>query len=1040
MSHLELKDRDLDLRTDFESLTSLFQRQVDRQPERPALVLPTHHLTYRALAASTGRLVSGIHARFGRLTEEDTRPIALLFPHDADLLVAILATCRSGRIYTPLDPDAPDARLRRQVAHAEPAAVLTHASYRGRAEHITNGSIPVLTLEDIAVDPEAMHPDGVVPPDEELGDDGAYLLYTSGTTGEPKGIVHSRRSLLRSVRHYCSDLDVRSSDRIGLILPASYTPSVFCIFGSFLSGAALCPFDLKQNSVDAMLDWIENQKVTLLYATPTIFRRMTSRCRSGEQLKSLRSIQLAGEPLYASDVSSFQRIAGDHVELYNGMGTTETSCVTRFFIPPSAKLPETPTVPIGIPYDDMAVELVDRSGSVISGAGEGELVLRSEFFARGYWKRPDLTRDRFRPAPNQTERTYRTGDWVRRLDSGDLVHLGRMDTQVKLRGIRIELEEIESVLLRVQGVEEAAAVLVETGPGSPFIAGFFAPQLPLEPVRNYLSNQLPPHMIPTRLVALDGLPLTASGKVARTKLEQHRFRTASHPDTSPTSVFEEATLRVFREVMQDSDMGLDDDFFESGGDSITAVELSIALERQLAVPLNISALIEAPTPRGLAAMVERSAYAPSSRRIVRFSGDGSKATDTTLFCLPGIGGNALTFRAVGKELKDAIQTYAFDYPGSAEGEQATSSIPRLAHVCAHEVARMAPSGPIALLCFSVGGVVGLELAHRLKRMGRRVELVVLVDCFTPEVIRARYLIDQVRAFAEVGRAWLTGRGNAEDEDIPLHQRRSDAVSRGLRRAVATYRPRTLSVERAVLFVAEDEPRHVFGLDNHAQWTRLFGPSIESIRVPGDHRFLIQPAQAPAFANFVREALGLSEPRIPMGWNFHRFESIWAFKGASQPELRPANHEEIPPTLRRLLDRDEQLTRALSQHTRQTIHPEILTSRQEGRYYTRKTVLRRGVSGRPAAIAAIIVAMDILPAEAKIAILRGEKPLGTVFSELQIPHQCRLMGLLKASPTEDVQKALEIESAPTVLFGRQTRFSTPTGQPLVDVLEILAPDL
>lgn len=1023
------------------SLKDVFRECVQGHGDRPALVAHGKVMSYAALDRRSRSAGGALIDRFGVEDPDDPHPVVLLFDHEPKLFVSMLSVVLAGRMYAPFDPTFPKEQLARQAKDANPLAVLTTAKYSALAASISTSTTPVITLEELqnrAPMPYEALPSG----DRLLG----YLIYTSGTTGEPKGIFHSQKSLLRSVRHYWADLQVTARDRIGLVLPATYTPSVFSTFAALLRGAGLFPFDLRNRTLDELPRWLSEEQITLLYSSPTIFRRMMERGTPAAHLSSLRGIQVAGEPLYASDVKMYRERCPPSLMLYNGMGTTETSCLTRYFVPTASEGLDLDavTIPIGRPYDDVDAEIIDEEGRVVKGRGEGELVVTSQFWAEGYWGRPELSAEKFtRPlGSSRGLRTYRTGDLVRRLKSGDLVHLGRRDRQVKLRGQRLELEGLEATLLEAEGVKEAVALLISSENQRDFLAAFVAPKLDTGTVRAHLSKNLPPHMMPTRLVSLESLPMSSSGKVDRRKLEGYAFSLDPQVRKEPSSALEETVLDLFREVLNNPGVELDSDFFESGGDSFIGVELAIAIEARLGAPINLSALIEAPTPRGIARIAEKALFSFRSRMLLQFPGPPGGYQDDAipLFCIPGIGGTALTFRAIGNGLSDFIPVYAYDFPGRRKGEALVVSVAELSEMCFRELMRVRPEGPVAVLCFSVGGLVGLELARRLTEAGRRVAHLILLDCYAPEVIRARHIVDSVEQLLTRVRRLLVPRLRLSLSG--KKEPKVDEAAEALKWGVFWYRPRPVSVDKTLLIVARNEPRHVAFRDNHSQWYRLMGDRIVTVKLDADHTSLIQPSFAPQILELVKSELHLSwtEDLSPGLGGLRRFSHVWSFRGAKMPLVRRIPRQQLPAIPRALLDNGGQLTESLSSMISDTPYPDLMTSIQVGRYYARKVVLRASGSGKPLALAAICLSMGALPADARRSLVEGGKPLGRILVEFGVDYRCELLGLMEIDDDPDLREALDITSEDFPLYGRYNRFLSSAKELLADVVEILHPDI
>lgn len=807
-------------------------------------------LNYRQLMVAATKLAQEI----GASPDGDVSPfVAVLAKHSSDLVIGILAAVLAGKAYLPLDPGFPAARLNNIVGSLAPRCIISDAQSRCLAQSLANDGQQILvsslsnTDVSVAGDLDVCEQQVVstfaslkAPRDC----DPAYALTTSGTTGTPKTIVHTRASLLRSARHYCRDLNISAADKVALSLPCSYTPAAFCIFGAFLTGATLSVFDIKSESTTALIDWIEQHQVTLLYSTATIFRRLINTAESAQQLQSLRDIHVVGEPLFTSDVALYQQSFGHLFTVHNGLGTSETSCLTRFKLDSNTQLSGS-QVPVGVPYDDVTLQLIDADGQPV-GAGEiGELVVTCPFFASGYWQQPELSAEKFKIIPGEpTSRVaYYTGDRAKLLADGNLLYIGRDDAQVKLNGQRIELGEIEATLLLHPKVNNVA-VMLHTIADTPQLVAFVATNATDCELRRSLAEKLPHYMVPARFVLLETLPLNASGKVDRKALKDWRFDSVQDgpADTElPASMLELRVLNCFRDVLG-KELNVNSNFFAEGGDSFKAIELALELENAVSAPINISILIESPTVRLLTAEIEKVLYQGQSGVIASLH--NKKAVDDqpekqarAMVCLPGLFGDAFSFRAVIGRFQDEMPIYALEYPGFENMGKPLDSLEDIVQICFDEVQAVYPEGDVVLVCYSLGGVIGFELARKLTDAGRHVESLILLDCYTPKAIKRKYLLDCVREPLKELYKKVVGKKDEFDAVFSRH----DHLNRILTRAVYKYKPKSLMLPRALLVIATAERSVTV---EYQQWWQLIKGEFKSSRIDCGHLDLITKDYAP----------------------------------------------------------------------------------------------------------------------------------------------------------------------------------------------------
>lgn len=480
-----------------------FDDVVARHADRLAIADGTTRLTYRQLGDEVERLT---HA-FASAGGEPTRPVALVLPHGAPLAAGLLAGLALGRPCVPIEPSMPAAR-RQQILDDAGATLLV----------TTDGAMP------LDAPPPASHP-AVTAPDVI-----ALLLYTSGSTGAPKGVVYTQQRLVeRIVRH--DRFGVGPGDRLGIFGAAGMS-----VFRALLSGAALVSWDIARDGVAGVGAWIAREQLTMLHGIPTLFRRLARVLDGAQRFPHLRCVSVTGEPLVRRDAADLRRLFPSPCVLVNGLGTTEAGTFCQGTIEADADANASrdgagELVPVGFAVDGTEVLLLDASGAAVAPGDTGEIVVRGELLSAGYWRQPALEAERFAPDPVRPgARRYRTGDLGRLLPNGALVHLGRRDQQLKIRGVRVEPTEVEAVLRAHPEVLEAAAIGHEIEPGDVRLIACVAvrkrrPECATELAR-FVRERLPSAMVPEGWTFVDALPATPNGKVDRRALPLPLLRTA----------------------------------------------------------------------------------------------------------------------------------------------------------------------------------------------------------------------------------------------------------------------------------------------------------------------------------------------------------------------------------------------------------------------------------------------------------------------------------------------------------------------------------
>ncbi|MEV5576183.1 amino acid adenylation domain-containing protein [Spirillospora sp. NPDC052269] len=546
--------------TERTTIPALFEAQVAARPSAVALSFEGRSWTYAEVNAAANRLAR-------HLVTQGAGPetfVALELPRSADMVIAVLAVLKTGAAYVPIDPDYPADRI----------------------AYVTEDAAPALTLTDIDVDGDYSS--------ENLGveispDNPAYVIYTSGSTGQPKGVVVPHQNVVRLLRGTEEWFSFGPDDVWTLFHSYAFDFSVWELWGPLLNGGRLVvvPF-LTSRSPDEFLKLLAAEKVTVLNQTPSAFYQLMAADKEnpGTDL-ALRYVIFGGEALELGRLDDwYGRHAEDAPTLVNMYGITETTVHVSYIALDRAHAASAPGSLIGVGIPDLRVYVLDERLQPVPAGVVGELYVAGAGLARGYLNRPGLTAERFVADPFGGEpggRMYRTGDLGRRLRDGSLEYLGRGDQQVQLRGFRIELGEVESALVRHETVADTAVVLRDEKLIAYAVPATPGTELDASDLRRFVNVTLPPYMVPATVVTLDALPLTVNGKLDRKALPDPDFR-AEADSRAPRTPEEETLTGLYAEVLGLEHVGIDDGFFDLGGDSIIAIQLvSRARQQGLAV-------------------------------------------------------------------------------------------------------------------------------------------------------------------------------------------------------------------------------------------------------------------------------------------------------------------------------------------------------------------------------------------------------------------------------------------------------------------------
>jgi amino acid adenylation domain-containing protein/non-ribosomal peptide synthase protein (TIGR01720 family) len=577
------------------TLHGRFEARAAQTPDAVAITCGGAALTYRELNARANRLAH--HLR--RLGVGPETRVGLCLERGMETVAAILAVLKAGGAYVPLDPAYPAERLQLILGDAGVPVLLTQESLHGAVP--VPAGVRVVSVDgvsaELAAEPDT-NPDGGAGP-ESL----AYVIYTSGSTGTPKGALIEHRNVIRLFTATDPWFGFGSDDVWTLFHSYAFDFSVWEIWGALLYGGRLVvvPFEVSRDPA-AFHALVAGEGVTVLSQTPSAFRQlMQADAERGGEL-ALRFVVFGGEALEPAMLREWVRRRGvDAPRLVNMYGITETTVHVTFRPLSHADVFEGAGSPIGVRIRDLRLYVLDPARRLLPVGVPGELYVGGAGVARGYLNRPELTAQRFIDDPFAPGRLYRTGDRVRWLADGTMEYLGRLDEQVKIRGFRIELGEIEAALLGQPGVTECAVIVREDVPGDRRLVAYVAGGADAEALGAAMRRALPEYMVPAAFVAVERLPLTPNGKLDRRALPAPGYAGAGDRYVAPRTPAEETLAAIWADVLRVERVGVDDGFFDLGGDSILAIQV-VTRARRAGLELTPRQLFENPSVAALAAV------------------------------------------------------------------------------------------------------------------------------------------------------------------------------------------------------------------------------------------------------------------------------------------------------------------------------------------------------------------------------------------------------------------------------------------------------
>ena len=579
------------------TIVQLFEATAAAHPDRPALHFEDDTWSYRRLNQQANRFARA-------LRREGVGPgsiVPILVERSPGLLVAILGVLKAGGAYLPIDSSYPRARVDFILADSRASVVVSTT-----ARMQSHDGCRILLVDDARYDAET--PDDL--PSAASPSDLAYVCYTSGSTGAPKGAMIEHGALVNRLEWMQRAYPIGPDDVLLQKTSISFDVSVWELLWWCLSGASLCLAQPGEEKLpERLVECIERYRVTVIHFVPSMlqaFLAYAERREVADRLRSLRRVFASGEALRPDHVDAFHRaFAGRGTRLTNLYGPTEATIdVTYHDCPDSGACAR---VPIGRPIDNTWLRVLGPEGKLQPVGAAGELFIGGVGLARGYWNRPKLTEERFVPDPYRGgERLYRTGDHARWLPNGEIEFLGRKDYQVKLRGFRIELGEIEAALRQHAHVRDAAVVLLDADQGTPQLCAHvvLTEGATVDDIRAHLMEQLPAYMVPGWIQPLAELPLGPNGKLDRSALPRPSHPGAADTPTPPAGPTEHALAGVWREVLDRPSVGVNDNFFTLGGDSIRIIAV-LAKARARGLRFATEDLYRHPTIRGLAGVLEQ---------------------------------------------------------------------------------------------------------------------------------------------------------------------------------------------------------------------------------------------------------------------------------------------------------------------------------------------------------------------------------------------------------------------------------------------------
>jgi amino acid adenylation domain-containing protein len=724
---------------EFDPITTTFINWATQTPHQAAIVQAARTWTYQELATAAEQIAKLLRAN--KLSIGNT--VAVSGDRSFGLIASMLGVLISGGVLLNIDPNLPEARQQLMLATAEAKYLLAV----GTAGSIANLSaeIQILTinpdtgktscLETIlypAATPIALSLDAA-----------AYIFFTSGTTGVPKGVLGTHQGLAHFLTWQRETFAIVPEDRAAQLTGLSFDVVLRDIFLPLTSGATLClPSITEDLTPGRILPWMERQQITILHTVPSLAQSWLMNVPTGVSLRTLRRIFFAGEPLRDTLIHRWRETfptAGEIVNLYGPTETTLAKCCYK--VPKNVRAGIQP-IGITLPATQALVFTPDRQ---LCGIGEtGEIAIRTPFRTKGYINGSAENQSQFIENPfrsnAQDDLIYLTGDRGRYLPDGTLEILGRIDRQIKIRGVRVEPGEIGALLNRHPHIQATVVIAREDIPGDKRLVAYCVPIQHTTPttseLRQFLQQQLPAYLVPSAFVMLSTLPLTANGKIDSRALPAPDLSGQASTPTfrAARDDFEVQLTKIWERVLGTSTIGITDNFFELGGHSLLAIRLFSEIEQVWGKNLPLATLFQAQTIEKLANLLRQEGWSLPYSSLVQIQSGGTKPP---LFCVHPIGGNVLEYYQLATHLGKEQPVYGLQSLGLDGKEIPLCSIEAMAAHYITEMKIIQPNGPYFLVGYSFAGLVVYEIAQQLDRRGEKVALLALLDRISPTFVPTR---------------------------------------------------------------------------------------------------------------------------------------------------------------------------------------------------------------------------------------------------------------------------------------------------------------
>jgi acyl-coenzyme A synthetase/AMP-(fatty) acid ligase/acyl carrier protein len=668
-------------------------------PDNIAYIDDENTATYKQLSNQVEIIASIIQKN---LSNEDI--IGLYFEQSLAFIICFLGVIRSGKVAVPLEINSPENRLLKLFSNAKIKTIIKSGKLS-----FFDANINVISYSDLY-----QKESGVLSVSDNINNE-TVILYTSGSTGEPKGVIHTHKSFMHCTYRFTKLLGLSPTDKCTFLYSTAHMGGTKDIFNTLLNGATLHYYSIEKKGYHYLPTWIQENKITVYTSIVTVFRKLCSEIKDDLKNTDLRVVRLGGELSLKSDFDKYKDYFPDNCLFISGLASSETGLIRQNILTKNSVVTDS-YIANGYPVEDVDIDIRDEQGITLEDGMIGTIVITSDYISTGYKNMPELTLDRYRINNISGKREYWSGD-TGYIKDGNLVVSGRSDLQIKISGRRIDLSEIDSVVMDLSGVTNSAALYYEeTKSIILFVETSKIIPLTKEELHKYLSANLPFYMQPTRLIILSALPLTASYKVNKKELYTI-IKNYERPYVEATGAFETEVVNVWRNVLNKEKIGIHDNFFELGGDSITATSATVMLEKIFNIKIPYGYFYQAQTVYYLAQAIQLNNFNKSSKWLSLIN----EGTGVPIYWLLN-GENTLR-----KYLPDDQEIYRINTHYDQDMPDRKLTVEGICNEFVKEILQINRGDRCIVGGFSMGARFAYEVAQQLKKSGINIDLLILLD-------------------------------------------------------------------------------------------------------------------------------------------------------------------------------------------------------------------------------------------------------------------------------------------------------------------------